>query len=615
MLEGTPPVPPELAARLRPYMESRTAVLSALSEDARTVLITTRFGNVASVHRVRQPLGARTQVTFEAEPILGAGFVPGTNDAMVELRDVGGNERYQIFRRDLKSGRITQLTDPASRTEGVTFSEDGARMAFASNARNGKDFDIWIGDGLSLASNKLVLEGKGQWTPRAFSPDAQTLLVKEYVSIADSRLYLWEIASGTLTKVTAEAPVAAYRDAVFDRSGKRLFVLSDRGGERVELFAFELATKAWTNWSAHLPWNVEELALSPDGKTLAVIVNEDGFGVVRLFETRSGKELAAPQLPRGLISGLRYARKANVIGFTFASSVVAGDAYTYDVGKKALTRWTESELGGLDASSFVAVELVRYRSFDDREIPAFAYVPRGPGPFPVIVSIHGGPESQARPGFVATLQFYVRELGFAVLVPNVRGSDGYGRSYLALDDGFKREDSVKDIGALLDWIGTQPRLDSKRVAVMGGSYGGYMVLASLARFGDRLRAGIDLVGISNFLTFLANTAEYRRDLRRAEYGDERDPAMHAFLETISPTTNAAAIQSALFVAQGANDPRVPAGEATQIAAAVKKNGHEVWTMLALNEGHGFAKKENRDLFTLLAALFMSKQLGVEPGTP
>jgi dipeptidyl aminopeptidase/acylaminoacyl peptidase len=333
-----------------------------------------------------------------------------------------------------------------------------------------------------------------------------------------------------------------------------------------------------------------------------------------LLDTQSGQERAAPNVPKGVISGLYFA-KSGVLGFSFGSASEPGDAYTYDVRTTKLTRWTESEVGGLDRKRFVAPTLEHYQSFDGRKIPAFYYRPKllKPGVrSPVVVWIHGGPEAQSRPSFQPLLQYLASESGVAVLVPNVRGSDGYGKSYLLLDNGKKREDSVKDIGALLDWIGRQPELDPRRVAVFGGSYGGYMVLASLVHFAQRLVAGIDVVGIGNFVTFLQNTKEYRRDLRRAEYGDERDPDMRAFLARISPTANAGQIKSHLFVAHGANDPRVPVGETDAIVAEVKKQGRDVWYMVASNEGHGFQKKDNRDTFFLLSVLFLEKHLAVAP---
>jgi dipeptidyl aminopeptidase/acylaminoacyl peptidase len=287
--------------------------------------------------------------------------------------------------------------------------------------------------------------------------------------------------------------------------------------------------------------------------------------------------------------------------------------YVVHLTQGRLERWTQSEVGGLEAGNFRIPTLVRYETFDEvdgkpRTIPAFYYKPEGKGPFPVVVNIHGGPESQALPTFNPAVQFMVNELGIAVLVPNVRGSSGYGKDYLLLDNGFKREDSVKDIGALLDWIARQPELDASRVGVSGGSYGGYMVLASMVNYNERIRAGIDVVGISDFGTFLRNTESYRRDLRRVEYGDERIPEMKAFHDRIAPLNNAHRITRPLFVAQGYNDPRVPWTEAEQIVKAVRGNGGDVWYLLYKDEGHGFRKKANADYFGAASMLFWQRHL-------
>ncbi|MDO8757434.1 MAG: alpha/beta fold hydrolase, partial [Elusimicrobiota bacterium] len=325
-----------------------------------------------------------------------------------------------------------------------------------------------------------------------------------------------------------------------------------------------------------------------------------------LVERRLGREKLANTC-------LHFSPDGRKVGFVVNAPSGPGDIFSVDWDKRAPVRWTESETGGLPASTFVEPELIRFPTFDSvdeatRTIPAFYYRPRGPGPFPVVVSIHGGPEGQERPWFNPTYQYWLNELGIAVLAPNVRGSDGYGKSYLLLDNGFKREDSVKDIGALLDWAAARPELDASRIGVSGASYGGYMSLASLIRYSDKIKAGVDIVGISNFVTFLKNTKEYRRDRRRAEYGDERDPAMAAHLQAISPTTLAGRIKDPLFVIQGQNDPRVPASEAEQIVSVARGGGQPVWYLLALDEGHGFAKKTNRDFMGQAVSLFWQSHL-------
>jgi len=608
LLEATPEIPSEVRDRLRQYLNTRSATLTDIAPDGESLLVLTRFGETNQLHRVTTPLGARTQLTFADEPVRGAAFYPDDPDAVLVSADVGGNEQHQLSRLDMKTGRTTLLTDGKSRNQTAVWSSKGDRLAWASTARNGKDFDIWIGDGRTAASATLSHEVSGLWYPLDWSPDDRRLLIGHYVSINESELFVLDLDGGAVTRLSPADQKASYQSAVFGRDGGTVYATSDKDGEFVGLYVVDVASATWKPLTQHISWDVSEVAVSRGGRTVAFTTNEDGFSELRLMDTRRNKISLIGGLPRGILRGLSFARDADVLGFTAVTPTSTGDAYTLKLRGNKLGRWTQSEMGGIDPATLVAPTLVRYETFDKRQIPAFYYRPAGKGPFPVLVNIHGGPESQSRPYFSALTQYLVSERGIAVLYPNVRGSNGYGKSYLLLDNGMKREDSVKDIGALLDWIAAQPELDEKRVGVLGGSYGGYMVLASLVHFADRIVAGLDVVGISSFVTFLENTSAYRQDLRRAEYGDERVPEMRAFLERISPLNRVDAIKSALFVAQGANDPRVPEGEGRQIVDAVRGTGADVWYMLARNEGHGFRKKTNRDTMYLLAALFFERHL-------
>jgi dipeptidyl aminopeptidase/acylaminoacyl peptidase len=308
--------------------------------------------------------------------------------------------------------------------------------------------------------------------------------------------------------------------------------------------------------------------------------------------------------------GLNWHANNKDLGFTLTSARSPADVYSLDVTTNKVDRWTVSETGGLNTTTFSEPELVRWKSFDGQTISGFLYRPpaKFTGKRPVMINIHGGPEAQFRPTFLGRLNYYLNELGVAVIFPNVRGSSGYGKTFLKLDNDYKREDSVKDIGALLDWIGTQPTLDASRILVTGGSYGGYMALAVATNYSDRIRAAIDIVGISNFVTFLERTESYRRDLRRVEYGDERDPKMREFLLKISPLNNAAKIKKPLFVVHGKNDPRVPLNEAEQMIVTVRKNGTPVWYLMAKDEGHGFAKKKNVDFQFYATVTFIKTYL-------
>jgi len=614
-LDGTPEIPPALHARLLQYLETRTATLQDVAPDGSAVLLTTRFANTAQVHEVRMPMGDRRQLTFRDEPVLAAAYLPGAANEVIFQADVGGDENYQLYRLDRRTGRATLLTDGTSRNAEFLVGRDGT-LAFTSNRRNGRDLDVYLQAPGEAPPSAPFLEVSGDWHVLDVARDGSQLLLQEYVSINDARIHVVDRASRTVRRVSRTgARPSSDRTAIFAADGRTAYVTSDAEGEHVELYEVDLTdpAAAWRPLSRDVAWSVEDLALSPDGRTLAFTANEDGVSVLRFLDTRSRRASLVEGLPRGVITGLRFASEAAVVAFTVSSSRSTGDVWTVAVRGRAATRWTESELGGLDPAALTEPSLEHFPSFDGRSIPTFYFRPdpaRFPGPRPVVISIHGGPEAQSRPWFYPLLQFLATEAGIAVLLPNVRGSDGYGRTYLSLDDGRLREDSVRDIGSLLDWAATRPELDARHAAVYGGSYGGFMVLSCLTHYSDRLVAGVDMVGIANFVTFLEATADYRRALRRVEYGDESDPEMRAFLTEISPVTHVDRIGVSLFVAHGANDPRVPVGEAEQIVEAVRASGHEVWYMLARNEGHGFIRKENRDTFTELAAMFLARHLGV-----
>lgn len=612
--EEVPPVPAALSEQLQRYQNTRKATLMGWSADGKSILIGTRFGNTAQIHRVRTPGGAREQLTFYDEPISEAVAHPRQN-GFVFGKDVGGSEFWQLYAFDDATRSISLLTDGKSRNSDAIFSADGRYLSYSSTVRNGKDTDIWLRDMQSGQARALVTQGgKGSWRALSFSADASQLLVADERSINETIPAIVDIASGALTPLfeTGKVPVA-YGDLAFSADGKAVYYTSDSGTEFLELRRLDLETRRSTSLTAQTPWDVEEFELSHDGKLLAYVVNEDGISKVHVQDLAGGGERQLPTLPTGVIDSLHFSPDDQRLAFTLSPATSPSDVYSIELAAATLTRWTESEIGGLDSATFRAPELIHFPTFDkikgkSRQIPAFYYKPAGDGPFPSVILVHGGPESQSRPLFNPDIQFLATQLGIAVIVPNVRGSTGYGKSYVMLDNGFKREDSVRDIGALLDWIGANKQLDAGRVGIIGGSYGGYMVLAALTHYSDRLSAGVEIVGISSFNTFLANTESYRRDLRRAEYGDEREPKMREFLERISPLTNAEKIRRPLFVAQGANDPRVPASEAEQIVRKIRGNGGTVWYLLQKDEGHGFQKKANRDFYNASAVQFWQKYL-------
>ncbi len=555
------------------------------------------------------PGGSREQITFFPEPVGGATICPDKNkNIFLFTKDVGGGEFYQVFSFDMLNGNFKMLTDGKSRNGGVSWNNKGNKFSFYSTKRNGTDWDIYIADIDNPESAEMVISEGGAWFVSDWSPDDNLLLAGKYISANESYFYILDFSTKTLTQINPSSEKIAYSGALFSKNGNGIFFTSDENSEFQRLRYYDLQTKKITVLTEDINWDVEAITLSEQGDKLAFTVNEDGMAKLYLLDTKAMKYEKVPGIPVGQVYGLSFHPDGKKLALVLNTPQSSGDVFVMNLSDYSLERWTYSEAGGLNTSNFEIPELIHYPTFDEvdgkpRMIPAFIYKPKGEGPHPVLIDIHGGPEGQALPYFNPINQYYINEMGIAIIEPNVRGSTGYGKSYLQLDNGYNRENSVKDIGRLLDWIAKQPDLDAKRVAVTGGSYGGYMVLSSMFNYNDRLKCGVDVVGISNFVTFLENTQDYRRDLRRVEYGDERDPEMNKFLNSISPTTNAHKITKPLFVVQGFNDPRVPYTEAEQIVDIVRKNDGEVWYLLAKDEGHGFRKKTNRDYYIWSEVLF------------
>jgi dipeptidyl aminopeptidase/acylaminoacyl peptidase len=615
LADGVPPIPHALVADTRPYLEYRTAGFVGWNPVDRAMLITTRFGNVAQLHRVAAPGSARQQITFEEEPIFSGTWSPDGTILLLE-KDAGGNEVAQIYALD--SGRLTMLTDGKSRHALGPWSDDGHFVAYGSNQRTGVYNDIYIMDPRDPKSAQLVLStDSGGWAAIDFAPNGRDLLVFNYISATDSQLHIINVETKAIRQVTRDATPVAYGNLQFAPDG-RLWVSSDKDSDVQRLGVLDIDTGLFTPMIDGGRWDISSFDIARDGKTIAYVVNEAGFSRLYLYDIATGAKRAVPGLPAGEIgSGLKFAPWGE-LGFTVYSNQSAGDAFSLDIATLKVTRWTESETGGLDPADNVQPELVEIKSFDGEPISGLLYRPdprRHPGKRPLIMSIHGGPEGQATAGFLGRNNYLINELGIALFYPNVRGSTGFGKRFVALDNGpFRREDSVKDIGAFLDRLSKYPTLDAKRFGVTGGSYGGYMCYASAIRYGRRFNAANCIVAISNFVTFLEKTEEYRRDLRRVEYGDERNPTLRAKLEEISPLTQVDRLKLPLLVVTGANDPRVPASEADQIIDAVRSRGGTAWHLLARNEGHGFRRKENADfLFWTTLAFWQKHLLGTQPG--
>ena len=564
------------------------------------MLIATRFGDTPQLHLVKMPGGARQQLTFYPDAVGNGRFHPNGGDYILFSKDIGGGEWYQLYRYDMKSGDVTLLTDGKARNLMGPWSSGGNQIAYMSTRRTGKDTDLWVMNPADPKSDRLLtkLEGGG-WEPMDWSPDDKKILLEEELSINESNLWLVDTTTGEKTALSARdaKEKISYGEGQFSKDGKGIYVTTDKDSEFHRLAYIDFSTNQPKYLTTKIQWDVESFDISPDGTKIGFVTNEDGESKVYVMDAKTGvgAERPVPNMPSGVIAGVRWNKSGAELGFAVSNARTPGETYSVSVAKNTVVRWTTGE-GAVKTDAFPGAELVKWKSFDGKMISGFLYKPpaKFTGKLPVLVVIHGGPEGQSQPSFLGRSNYLLNELGIALIYPNVRGSTGYGKTFSLLDNGFKREDTYKDINALFDWIATQPNLDADRIGVTGGSYGGHMTLAVSTFYSDRIRCSVDIVGMSNLVTFLEHTEAYRRDLRRVEYGDERDPKMREFLEKIAPMNNIEKIKKPMFVIAGANDPRVPVSESQQIADALKKQGTPVWLMIAKDEGHGYRKKPNQD---------------------
>jgi dipeptidyl aminopeptidase/acylaminoacyl peptidase len=613
--EGIPPIPASVREEVQRYCVYRQVEFMGWHPVKRAMLVRTYgygAGHRGQVHRVEYPGGWLRQLTFLADPIAGISYHRPAGDYLVFSKDSNGNEQYQLYRYDCGTGRVSLLTDGRARTTWWIWLHSGRQIAYLSARPNGRDLDLYVMDPSHPQSGRLLtaLGGEG-WGIQSAAPNGGHILLSRYVSDRESSLWLLDTATGKKQRLTPEdsAGPASYAGARFRRDGRGIYTLSNRHSEFWRLAYIDLATRRQTPLTHQRQWDVTSFAMTRDGKRIAYITNEAGASVLHLLDTASGKERPMPFRSLGVVADLEWRRNGTELGFTFSSAHFQSDAYSLDVRSGRIDRWTDSRTVGLHPEEFAEPERINWRSFDGREISGLLYRPPSSftGRRPVIIDIHGGPESQARPGYMGWWNYYVNQLGIVLIRPNVRGSSGYGKRFLDLDNGFRRTDAYRDIGALLEWIRSRTDLDADRVMVQGASYGGHMALAVATMYNSRIRCVLDEYGPSDLVTLLE--ARLRQtDLRRAEYGDERDPRMRAFLERIAPLNHAWKITKPLFIVQGADDPRVPMSEAQQMVDAVRRNGTPVWYLLAWNEGHGFHKAENVNYLTYAETLFVKEYL-------
>ena len=608
-LENVPEIPEDVGAAVQRYQNYREARFQDWLADG-TMLITTRFGTTSQVHHVAAPRHARTQLTFHEEPVAEAQAIPG-GERFLYRRDTGGDEWFQLYVRDVAGAEAIQLTEPGTRNQSAVVSKDGRLVVWSRAMRGSADYAIMTANPSDPQSRRVAWQGTGSVGPTDISADGRHVLVSRNLSNRENRLLVLDLETGETRELGwSAATPARYDEPRFARDGRSVIAITDAGSDVSRLMEFDLDTGRSRSISPESRWGIEDYDLSDDGRLLAFAFNEEGYSrvVVQDFVTR--RALPQPEsLDRGVLTGLEFSPDGTRLAIGLSTPTYAGDVFAFNLADGAIERWTSSEMGALQRSQLAEPRLIRFDSFDGLSVPAFVYRPRNIAAdtrTPVIIDIHGGPESQTRPLWNPGAQYFAEMLGATIILPNVRGSEGYGTRYLNLDNGERREDSVRDIGALLDWIATQPDLDPARVAVYGQSYGGYMSLASMVHFSDRLVGGVERYGISNWTSFLQNTEAYRRDNRRAEYGDERVPTMRAVFDRISPLNNVGRITKPMLVMQGANDPRVPQSESDQVVRELRANGIEAWYVLFADEGHGFQKKHNNDLRREVETLFLRR---------
>jgi dipeptidyl aminopeptidase/acylaminoacyl peptidase len=610
--EGVPPIPLGLADDVSRYGEFRSADLLAWHPTERRILISTTFGNVPQIHEVRGPGAARTQLTFYRDGVTGgAWFGPGGGHFVFRKDTAGGGEAMQLFRFDTDSGATTLLTDGKARHGEPVWASTRDLIAYDSTRRDGKNRNLYVMNPSNPSSDRMIAKLDGNWRVLDWSPDDKELLVLESVS-SSSETYLWRINADTGEKIALTDRTGGqvlWTEAEFSADGGSVYALGDRGQEVARVWRFDVNGGKWTAVTGENE-PVETFAESPDGRHLAVVVDRDAVSHLQILDATSSRPEAIPALPPGVISKLAWNPRGGELAIAFAGARTFRDVFSLRLRAKSFERWTASETGGASPEFLPEAETIRWKSFDGLSISGVLYRPpaRFKGPRPVIVNIHGGPELRERPRALGRSNYFRNELGVALIYPNVRGSIGFGRTFESLDDGPKRGDAVKDIGALLDWIAAQPDLDKTRVMLTGASYGGYLTLMAAAEYGDRVRCAFEGFGMSDLVSFLESTDISRRADRNVEYGDPADPGTRAYLTNLSPLTHASTVKIPLFIAQGARDTRVPLKQSEAMVEAIRRNGSPLWYVVYTDAGHMQFTNATNDYNTYAWVLFVQKYL-------
>ena len=612
IFDGVPAADPGLAARLADYLEGRDAEFRAWLPDD-SMLIGTRFADRAQVHRVLAPLAMREQLTWYPDPLTAVLAAPsGTAEGFAFLKEHDSDGLPQLYYYSFASHGTRLLSSGIGRHGSPLWSPDGKHLVFTGNDRDGLTTDIYMSDLGAGTAPHLVVAGRAQpWLPLDWSQDGQKLLLLQPGGTEDGALYIADVNTGSVLPADAGGKHSGIRQARFAPDGRGIYFTSVDEGEFAQLRWLDPATHQSRELTAALPWDVVDFQIGADGRYLAYVIDDDGRDRLTVLDNQSKLELAPAGLPEGRIGGVHFDHTGRLLGFSAEGAQSPADVYVYEPEHNQLTRWTASEAGAVDPRSFVAAQTIQYPTWDrtksgQRLIPALLYRPRTPGPHPVLIEIHDGPAAQARAGYDPFIQFLVNELGYAVIAPNIRGSAGYGKTFAQLDNGAGREDALRDLGALLVWIGMQKDLDHAHVAVMGHSYGGFMALSMLSTYGDRLSGGIIVDGFASLPTYVADGPPAQQAARRSEFGDERDPQQRAELNRLSPLNSVAQIRKPVLVFQGLEDTPTQVQQAGQIVAAIRARNGEAWYVTARDEGHEIRHLANRNAWLATVAQFLKK---------
>jgi dipeptidyl aminopeptidase/acylaminoacyl peptidase len=610
-MSGVPPIPKSLATDVRRYTYIYGLPLAGWAPDKRELWVksVSQFSHLSSI-------SSPGEKPKSIKHIFGLGiydfYIQPQGHYLIYNQDKNGTEKYQMHLYELRSGKITLISDSNARDTEFVWSNNGEQVVYSSNAGGNGAISLYLINPLKPESKRLLVKSDGNYLKAyAWSPNDKLVVYCEFTAMDASKLWVVNIETGVKTLLSDQSSGGDYYNLpLFSKDGKGVYVKSNYRSEVNRIAYVDLETRRYEFLKTDEKWDVEEFQLSPDGKYMAFSVNEDGVSRLYLYDIATKRKKAVSGLPLGIISGLSWNNASTDCAFNFKSPKAYNDIYSVTVATGAVERWVQTYSNGMDLDQFPTPELIRWKSFDGRTISGFMYRPSRQyiGKRPVIIDLHGGPSEQVRPGFIYADNYIVNDLGVVKIYPNYRGSRGYGKTFANLDNSLRREDAIKDIGALLDWIRSRPDLDPEKVMVEGASYGGFMALSVAIRYNDRVRASIVESGISEWISFLNNPDVKFRDIRRAEYGDERDPKVRDYLIRISPVYSIKQNRKPMFLIHGSQDPRVPIRQAEAILSAMRETQTPIWYLLGKNEGHSFRNFTSWEIKTLATILFIQEHL-------